>query len=280
MTETSFAAGPIAGWETGDGPALLFLHGGPGLDDYGRLISPEAAGWRFVSFQQRGLTPSTTAGPFTMEQHCADAEAVLTARGIDRAVVVGHSFGAYLALHLAVSYPERVNGLLLIDGLGVIGDGGVEALARELVARLPADALAEYRQIEAKLADEPSEDLVIKQIRLLWPSYFASSDNIIPYDPRASLAAHNGAWESVAEHQSAGFADSLAAISVPVISVLGERSPMPVSQGEQTAALIPAAEVIVVPAAGHLPWHEQPGCIAAALARLGGLTGVLDEPAA
>jgi pimeloyl-ACP methyl ester carboxylesterase len=56
--------------------------------------------------------------------------------------------------------------------------------------------------------------------------------------------------------------------------VLGEQRPMPVSQGQQTAALLPAAEVVVVPAAGHLPWHEQPGCVADARARVAALGGV------
>jgi len=55
--------------------------------------------------------------------------------------------------------------------------------------------------------------------------------------------------------------------------VHGAQSPMPVSQGEQTAQLLPTSEVVIVPAAGHLPWHEQPGCVADALSRLGDLTG-------
>ena len=53
---------------------------------------------------------------------------------------------------------------------------------------------------------------------------------------------------------------------------------MPVSQGEQTAALLPMAEVTVVPAAGHLPWHEQPGCVAAALGRIRELAAIPDAP--
>ena len=50
--------------------------------------------------------------------------------------------------------------------------------------------------------------------------------------------------------------------------VLGASSPMPVSQGQRTAALMSAAEVNVIHDAGRLLWHEQPGCVAAALARV------------
>ena len=77
----------------------------------------------------------------------------------------------------------------------------------------------------------------------------------------------------MAELQGGGLTERLRAIEAPAVFVLGEKSPMPVSQGETTAALLSHSEVRVVPAAGHLPWYEQPGCVAAALARVRELTG-------
>lgn len=62
------------------------------------------------------------------------------------------------------------------------------------------------------------------------------------------------------------------------MSVLGEQSPLPVSQGERTAAMIPGAEVRIIPAAGQLPWFEQPGCVAAALARVSERIAAEDVP--
>jgi pimeloyl-ACP methyl ester carboxylesterase len=267
MTETSFTAGAIAGWETGEGPAALFLHGGPGMNDSGRMLVPEAAGWRFISFQQRGLSPSTKTGPFTLEQHITDAVAVLDHRGVDRALVVGHSFGGHLALHLAVSRPDRVAGLVIVDGLGVIGDGGSADLGAALAARLLPAAAERLAEMSAELGDNvPGDDWASEQLRLVWPGYFADPASApVPGDLRVCVAAHLGTRASVEEHLAAGFAGRLAEIAVPVIFVLGAQSPMPLSQGEQTAALIPAAEVRVIPAAGHLPWYEQPGCIAAAM---------------
>jgi pimeloyl-ACP methyl ester carboxylesterase len=268
VTETSFTAGPIAGWETGDGPAVLFLHGGPGMNDYGRMLAPELAGWRFLSFQQRGLSPSATEGPFTLEQHVADATAVLDARGVRRAIVVGHSFGGHLALHLAVLRPDRVAALVLVDGLGVIGDGGIADVGAALAARLRPEAAERLQQIAAELGDaEPDDELASEQLRLVWPGYFAdpATAPAPPGELRVGVDAHQGTFASVTEQLAAGFASRLAGISVPVVSVLGELSPMPVSQGEQTAALISGAEVRVIEGAGHLPWHERPGCVAEAL---------------
>lgn len=280
MTRKSFTVdtdqGLIAGWESGDGPAALFLHGGPGVNEYGQLLSAEVDGWRFVNFQQRGMSPSTSSGPFTMEQHIADAAAVLDDRGVTRAVVVGHSFGAYLALHFAVSHPERVAGLVLIDGLGVIGDGGVAELGQELIARLP-EARERMRQLGEEMGDQPTDELASEQLQLLWPGYYADPASAPAFDLRVSVAANLGTHASIGKHQSSGFAGSLAGLTMPVISVLGERSPMPVSQGKQTAALIPGADVRIIRGAGHLPWHEEHGCIAAALASVWARAGEADS---
>jgi pimeloyl-ACP methyl ester carboxylesterase len=275
VTDTAFeaqtGAGVIAGAESGDGPALLLLHGGPAMSDYMSLLGPEVEGWRAVRYQQRGLAPSSTDGPFTLQQHVADAVAVLDARGVDRAVVLGHSWGSHLALHLAVAHPERVAGLVLVDGLGAVGDGGVTELGQEMVSRLSPESLARLMEVGERLGGpDPSDDDATEQTRLLWPAYFADPASAAPWPPhiRVSLAAYAGTFASVAEQLGAGFAQSLAGITVPAVFVLGERSPMPVSQGQQTAALIPGAEVEVIPGAGHLPWHEQPGSVAAALARV------------
>jgi pimeloyl-ACP methyl ester carboxylesterase len=277
MTETSFMAGELAGWECGSGPALLFLHGGPGVSENAAMVTPEAAGWRFITFQQRGVTPSTTNGPFTIEQNVADAVAVLDARGVERAVVVGHSWGGHLALHLAVAHPDRVCGLVLIDGLGVPGDGGVDQLKQELdemgeemKARLLPAAAERFRELTEQLGDAyPTDEQDAEMFLQLWPSHFADPASAPPrWDIRVCLAANEEAMDSAFERLEAGFADELSTIGIPVVSVLGEQSPLPVSQGERTAALIPGAEVRIIPAAGHLPWFEQPGCIAAALTRV------------
>lgn len=276
MTDASFAAGAIAGWESGEGPPLLFLHGGPGMTDYGRHVLPEAAGWRFISFQQRGVAPSVTDGPFTVEQHVADAISVLDARGVRQAVVAGHSWGGYFALHLAVAHPERVAGLLLIDGLGAVApDGGLAEAGQALTERLLPEAAARVRQLDEELGDGgPTDESATEHLRLVWPGYYADPPAAPPAwgGLRVSAAAATGTFASIFSHFESGFADRLAALRMPVVSVLGEQSPIPVRQGQQTAALITGAEVLVIPDAGHMPWHEQPGCIAAALARLAGLT--------
>jgi proline iminopeptidase len=271
------SAGPIVGSVQESGAPLLLLHGGPGMSDYMELLTPELTGWRSIRYQQRGLAPSTVAGPFTVERHVADAVAVLDELGIDRAVVLGHSWGGYLALNLALAHPGRIKGLVIVDPLGAVGDGGLADLGQNLGSRLLPSAVERYAEVTARLAaPDPSDDDMLESLRLLWPGYFADPPTAPPLPPflRASVGSYAGTLASVAELQASGLAERLEAIEVPAIFVLGEHSPMPVSQGERTAALLRRGEVQLVPAAGHLPWHEQPGCVAAALNRISELTGV------
>src|SRR3954470_5244668 len=110
----------------GDGPPLLCLHGGPGMSDYLAMLGDETDGWRRITYTQRGLTPSTTTGPFTVAQHVADAVSVLDDLGLEDAVGLVHSWGGFPVAALAMEHPDRVQGVLLIDPLGIAGDGGYE----------------------------------------------------------------------------------------------------------------------------------------------------------
>jgi pimeloyl-ACP methyl ester carboxylesterase len=71
---------------------------------------------------------------------------------------------------------------------------------------------------------------------------------------------------AVMEALADGFADSLKLVTAPAVVLAGGGSPMPASQSEQTAALLPNSTYRVVPGAGHLIWYEAPGVVAEALA--------------
>ena len=252
------------------------LHGGPGLTDYLAQVSDEVADWRWISYQQRGLSPSTETGPFTVEQNVADAIAVLDELGIDQAVVLGHSWGGYLALHLAVSHPDRVAGLVIVDPLGAVGDGGFAEMGQQMLDRMAPALAAEYAKVNERLSrPDATDDDFLASLALLWPSYYAdpAAAPPLPSFMRGSGVTYIQTFGSIAEQQAAGFAARLAALTRPAVFVLGGRSPMPVSAGQQTAALMPQAEVQLAPTAGHLPWHEEPGCVTAALRRLRELLG-------
>ena len=55
-------------------------------------------------------------GPFGMRQHAHDVAAILDHVGVDAATIVGHSMGGFVTAAFATEYPERVKGLVFVDG--------------------------------------------------------------------------------------------------------------------------------------------------------------------
>jgi lipase len=69
-------------------------------------------------------------GPYGMATHTADLLAVLDRLGLERAVLVGHSLGAYVVARFAVEHPDRVRAVVLVDGgLAIPGADGVDPQA-------------------------------------------------------------------------------------------------------------------------------------------------------
>jgi proline iminopeptidase len=261
--------GSVTGWTTGDGPPVLILHGGPGLSDYTAPLADELAdGFRVLRYQQRGLAPSVVAGPFSVEQHVADAIAVLDAAGAGRAYVVGHSWGGHLAMHLAVAHPDRVAGLVIADPLGAVADGGAGDLGQNLTARTKPELAARALELDERaMAGEGTPEEALESLAIVWPGYFSSPDKAPPMPPlRLSVECYAGTFASVQEHFGQRTLErSLPALTMPAVFVLGADSPIPPRHGIATAALIPGARYVVEPDCGHFPWIERPGSVRQAL---------------
>lgn len=101
-----------------DAPVVLAIHG---ITSTSRswLATAGAVGdavaLAAVDLRGRGAS-NQLPGPFGIATHVRDMVAVLDALGLERAVVVGHSLGAYIAAGLAIAHPDRVDALVLVDG--------------------------------------------------------------------------------------------------------------------------------------------------------------------
>ena len=265
------ASGELSGWVTGEGPRVLAVHGGPGMSyDYlDEAVEELAARYQVATFQQRGLAPSTEQGDFTVAEAVADIVAVLDGLGWDTAYVMGHSWGGHLAFHAAARVPERLAGVLSVDPLGAVGDGGAEAFGAEMLARVPeADRERAGALAEKDNAGESTPEEDVEAFSLVWPGYFADPA-AVPALPRVEFSqpANRGLWADL-QDELPGLEASLPSIRVPFGIVVGELSPMPPSAGMQTADRIPGAWSHVEPGAGHLVWYERPGSLLAAMDRL------------
>ena len=111
----------LAAWEWGDAdaPPILMAHGGfdfaGTLDGFAPLLAD--AGWRVVSWDQRGHGDSEHASLYSWDADRRDALAVLDSIGPAPIPLVGHSKGGALLLALADAVPHRVSHLVNLDGL-------------------------------------------------------------------------------------------------------------------------------------------------------------------
>lgn len=266
-------SGQLSGWVSGDGPRVLAIHGGPGMNyDYlDDAVAELAARYQVATYQQRGLAPSSEDGEFTVAEAVADVAAVLDGLGWRTAYLMGHSWGGHLVFHAAAALQGRIDGVLSVDPLGAVGDGGAEAFGAEMVARVPEASREHARALDEKdTAGEATPEEQLEAFSLFWPSYFAdpASAPPLPHVEFCAAASH-GLWADL-KARLPELEASLSSIAVPFGVLVGELSPMPPGAGTDSADRIPGAWAHVEPGAGHFVWFESPGCLLAAMDRLVG----------
>lgn len=153
----------------GEGPPVIFLHGGPGYCSYsfehsaGPLLEKSL---RMIYFDQRdcGRSSETDAdAAFDVDTLVSDIEAVRKTADVETVGLLGHSFGGVLALEYLRRFPSEVSGLILLEStpdLAAMIEYQTEKLA-ELSAKYPQ--LSEIESSNSKL-----EKLFALQNRLNW----------------------------------------------------------------------------------------------------------------
>jgi pimeloyl-ACP methyl ester carboxylesterase len=102
----------------GPGVPVLYLNGQFATQGYWRRTVAElGTDWRHITYDERARgRRSQRSADYSFEAAVRDVDAVLAARGVERALVVGWSYGACVAAHWAARNPERAVGAVLVDG--------------------------------------------------------------------------------------------------------------------------------------------------------------------
>ena len=186
---------------------------------------------------------SDRRGPYTLDRFVADLDAVRAATGQERVAVVGHSWGATLALRYALAHPDRVERLLYLGGVGIDGPSAEHRLrVAEILAREPHPDPWLLR-VSAGFADRASAPALAE--RLTTPR-FAPNDDV---------AAALGAV------RPARVAD-LRRLRVPTLIAHGALDTRPPRVTDSLLAALPRVSRVVVDGAGHYPWLEAPRALA------------------
>jgi proline iminopeptidase len=107
--------------ERGSGYPIILLHGGPGLDHhaFGDYLDALTDQFRLILVDQRaqGLSEKCPSSTWTLSQMAADVKSLADARGLEKYAVLGHSYGAFVALQNAVDFPSAAAQTIVSSGL-------------------------------------------------------------------------------------------------------------------------------------------------------------------
>ncbi|MEU8107760.1 alpha/beta hydrolase [Nonomuraea muscovyensis] len=124
VTDTGGTATPVVYL---NGSYASQRHWRPVIDDLG-------PGWRHITYDERARGKSKKSADYSFEACVRDLDAVLRARKVERPILVGWSYGALLGVHWAARYPDRVAGVVGVDG--PFPSGWTDEAGHERIRRL------------------------------------------------------------------------------------------------------------------------------------------------
>jgi non-heme chloroperoxidase len=245
-----------------DGPAVLMLHGYTDSHRSFDLLRPHLPeAWRVIAMTQRGHGRSDKpAQSYAVAELAADVPALLDALGVRRAVIVGHSMGAAVALHAAAAYSDRVAGLVLI--------GGFASYDRPEIAEAMAAVNAFNDTVDPEFVLAFQESTVATMI----PQRFL--DVVIG----ESLRVPSHVWREALQGQlEADVLGAAKACKAPALLLLGQHDAfVPLSDQFRLREALSSSRLFTLAGLGHAPHWERPDEVAA---RIAAFVAELDEPA-
>ena len=243
-------------------PVLVGLHGGPGVDGTGLRygLAPLSDVAQVIVPDQRGHGRSDAGAPETwnLPTWAADLRGLCDVLCIDTPVVLGISFGGFVAQQYAFSYPEATAGLVLLSTAPRFpAPEDVVARAREVGGDAVAEALR--RDIE-----NPTDETAAEVRRVCLPLY---SRRTSPDPVLGALEAHVIRTPEVTSHwfpeaqRTMDLRRDLRAVRCPTLVLIGEHDPLnPPALGAEIVDAIPngLARLELVPDAAHRVLTDNP----------------------
>jgi len=230
--------------ERGSGEPLLLVMGlGWPRQMWARHLPALTERFRVIMFDNRGVgQTATTLSQWTLSDMADDAVAVLEAAGVTRAHVYGASMGGGIAQVMTIEHPERVGALILGCTATRAAKRHVPLwpVIRHLLPALPAGRQARTVALARALVYGPATDpaLIGEDLRLL--------DSL--RRPAEGIRAQRRA---VLDYEGSQL--RLGSVRSPTLIIHGSDDRLvPLRYGEELARLIPGADLVVLPGAGHM----------------------------
>jgi len=250
----------------GDGPPVVLIHGMINSSRHWERVALRLADrWTVIAPDLLGHGDSATPrGDYSLGAHAASIRDLLTAIGVERASIVGHSLGGGVAMQFFYQFPQRTERLALISS-GGLGDG-VSPMLRS--ASIPGVGLLLAAAAHPRALDllggagrrAGAKRVYVEAIvRALRPLQQPGARGAFLHTLRAVIDARG---------QRVSARDRLYLLDgVPTLVVWGERdNTIPLAHGREAHEAIAGSRFVTLPRAAHFPHLEQPDALADALA--------------
>ena len=262
----------------GEGAPLFVLHGGPGNSHsyflpYLEALSDE---YQLFFYDQRGTGLSDghlDLAAVSIDQFVEDLEGLRVAFGLEKISLMGHSWGAIIALAYALKYQEHLDHLILVDSRPVSNTFNIEMneTLQQRFQRLSADAQNELTttcthsiaEMSPKEIDECNQ--IDAQIKFYDPAKAVSVDWAMEENTIKNSETVRALIISSFNRMQPDMDTQLPTVRVPTLIIHGDFDPIPFGSSEYIHQHIPGSEIVLISQSGHFPFIEQPEQFVAAL---------------
>ncbi|RIH87470.1 alpha/beta fold hydrolase [Calidithermus roseus] len=243
----------------GDGIAFVTLHGGPGMGsrrgDWA-AFQPLTDTYRLISYDQRGNGDSEGREPYSHEQFVADLEALRQGLGLGKIILLGGSYGGFIALEYALRHQDKLHALILRD-TAASNKYQHTSKKRALESGFPMD----IERLDRLFAGQMTSDEDFREsFAMIQPLYNVRRD--LEEEARRLAAipfryqTHNWAFSRNQPHYD--ITSRLPEIEVPVLVTVGRHDWItPLEASEELAQGLPNSELVVFESSGHSPQLEE-----------------------
>ena len=248
-------------------PIILFNGASDGMDAWDpSFLTGLSSNHTVIAFDSRGIG-NTTAGskPYTMQQLANDTAGLLDALKIPKADVMGYSLGSNTAQAFTISYPEKVNSLILVAST-CGGKDGIDQppefkklqadtvnkslhnipITQELKALNVASLGSGWVKLHPESVDIPANTTSLQQLKPGLPPEIANNQNNVGH-----------AWTAT---NWSGACDELAKLAKPTLVIAGtdDNYYVPHENALILAGKIPGAWLVQIKDAGHAVMNQYP----------------------
>ena len=251
----------------GEDQPILLLSGGPGIssDQLSQLSQRLGKKFKCLLFDQRGTGKSGTtpmdSTTINLNQSIKDVNLLLKRLNLKKVTIIGHSWGAMLAMSYAIKYPGNVSTLALI-GPGPLDLSGYELLRDNITSRASKEEKIFMNRVEDSMANGTvSKESVRAFSRTFLRLLFFDALKVDSLSELIRSTSNNTMQQLMLQDLyriNYNIKPGISRIDLPILVICGREDPVGLFSTFTIKELNKKAKIAWIEKSGHFPWVEQP----------------------